>query len=53
LSNIVDPPSRSTTTSARKLLSFRDMALMRRAEIWADSLYKAKLIRGFCHLYDG
>ncbi|WVZ81758.1 hypothetical protein U9M48_029100 [Paspalum notatum var. saurae] len=53
-SHIVDPPPRAVRTSARELLSFfRDMALMRRAEIAADSLYKAKLIRGFCHLYDG
>ncbi|MED6155645.1 Pyruvate dehydrogenase E1 component subunit alpha-2, mitochondrial [Stylosanthes scabra] len=49
-----EPPSRSVTTSAAELQSFfRDMALMRRMEIAADSLYKAKLIRGFCHLYDG
>jgi pyruvate dehydrogenase E1 component alpha subunit len=53
-SHIVDPPSRDATTTARELVSFfRDMALMRRFEIAADSLYKAKLIRGFCHLYDG
>lgn len=53
-SHIVDPPPREATTSARELLSFfRDMSLMRRFEIAADSLYKAKLIRGFCHLYDG
>jgi pyruvate dehydrogenase E1 component alpha subunit len=49
-----ETPSRSVETSPKELLSFfRDMATMRRMEIAADSLYKAKLIRGFCHLYDG
>ncbi|XP_057448388.1 pyruvate dehydrogenase E1 component subunit alpha, mitochondrial [Lotus japonicus] len=49
-----DPPSRSVETSTAELHSFfRQMATMRRMEIAADSLYKAKLIRGFCHLYDG
>ncbi|KAK9119584.1 hypothetical protein Scep_017677 [Stephania cephalantha] len=49
-----DPPSRSVSTTPAELLSFfRDMALMRRMEIASDSLYKSKLIRGFCHLYDG
>ncbi|XP_073306753.1 pyruvate dehydrogenase E1 component subunit alpha-1, mitochondrial-like [Primulina huaijiensis] len=50
----IDPPSRSVETTPQELLEFfRDMAVMRRMEITADSLYKAKLIRGFCHLYDG
>ncbi|CAI0386547.1 unnamed protein product [Linum tenue] len=49
-----EPPSRSVETNPQELLTFfRDMATMRRMEIAADSLYKAKLIRGFCHLYDG
>ncbi|KAG5067983.1 hypothetical protein JHK85_000360 [Glycine max] len=49
-----EPPSRAVATSSSELLTFfLDMALMRRMEIAADSLYKAKLIRGFCHLYDG
>ncbi|GAB2280378.1 Pyruvate dehydrogenase E1 component subunit alpha-2, mitochondrial [Dionaea muscipula] len=52
--HIIDPPSRSVDTTPKELLTFfRDMALMRRMEIAADSLYKAKMIRGFCHLYDG
>ncbi|KAL6187419.1 hypothetical protein ACLB2K_038818 [Fragaria x ananassa] len=53
-SHVCDVPSRTVETSAAELMKFfRDMALMRRMEIAADSLYKAKLIRGFCHLYDG
>ncbi|XP_073010498.1 pyruvate dehydrogenase E1 component subunit alpha-1, mitochondrial-like [Typha latifolia] len=52
--NRIDPPSRSVDTTPSELLSFfRTMSTMRRMEIAADSLYKAKLIRGFCHLYDG
>jgi pyruvate dehydrogenase E1 component alpha subunit len=50
----IEPPSRTVETTPKELLTFfHDMALMRRMEIAADSLYKAKLIRGFCHLYDG
>ncbi|KAK9707303.1 hypothetical protein RND81_07G188300 [Saponaria officinalis] len=53
-SHNIDPPSTTVTTTASELMTFfKDMALMRRMEIAADSLYKAKLIRGFCHLYDG
>ncbi|KAL0001908.1 hypothetical protein SO802_015689 [Lithocarpus litseifolius] len=47
-------PSRSVETTPLELLSFfRDMVTMRRMEIATDSLYKAKLISRFCHLYDG
>jgi len=50
----IDAPTQVATTSPKELIFFfSQMFKMRRMEIAADSLYKAKLIRGFCHLYDG
>lgn len=47
----MDPPSTSVKTNKNELLGyFETMYKMRRMEIAADMMYKAKFIRGFCHL---
>lgn len=47
-------PQMYADTSRDELLSlYRTMVRIRRMELAADQLYKQKLIRGFCHLYNG
>ncbi|KXZ54787.1 hypothetical protein GPECTOR_4g858 [Gonium pectorale] len=50
----IDAPSNIVETNVAELTDFyKLMYKMRRMEIAADMMYKAKFIRGFCHLYDG
>lgn len=47
-------PNKEVHTSRDKLLEmYREMVIIRRMEMEADRLYKAKEIRGFCHLSTG
>ena len=45
------PPGSQVETTLSELAGYYElMYRMRRMEIAADMMYKAKLIRGFCHL---
>lgn len=47
------PPLFADTSREELLGMYKLMARIRRMEITADNLYRQKLIRGFCHLYNG
>ncbi|KAJ1943400.1 alpha subunit of pyruvate dehydrogenase [Linderina macrospora] len=50
----IDAPSATTTlTKTDAIALYREMQMVRRLEMAADSSYKHKLIRGFCHLCTG
>jgi pyruvate dehydrogenase E1 component alpha subunit len=52
--NLDTAPNETVETSKEELVSmFEMMYTMRRMEITCDNEYKARNIRGFCHLYDG
>lgn len=52
--HLCDSPAQETVATKDELMTyFRKMYTVRRMEITCDTEYKARLIRGFCHLYDG
>lgn len=53
-SHLCDTPELDVEVTKDGLLTmYKEMQTMRRMEMAADALYKAKLIRGFCHLAIG
>lgn len=51
--NLEAPPLDVNLTSDELIQMYKDMVIVRRLEMSADALYKAKKIRGFCHLSTG